>query len=149
MDEKKSVMDAEKFNRLIRALDSGDESAYEEIHQAYGRMILWIGRKITRDWHHAQDVLDVVMQMLWNKSEKIKNIQKPDSFIYRVSKRAAISYCRKYIKKTKHDISIDVIPQGKTVIDINQQGHLGFFLLIDCLKQDEQDIVIKDRKSVV
>ncbi len=134
-------MKANEFDLLLRRLDEGDESALVDIYNAYGKKIIGVAVSIVGDIQHAQAVLDDVLVLLWNKSKKFNNIVCPDALIYDLARKSACTYYRKYIKKSKRDVSLDDESIADSLIQSYDEGNVDYMLLISKLNDTDREII--------
>ena len=100
-------MNEKDFNDLIKSVNAGDEKALEKIYNFYAKKIKYIANSILSDSHYAEDVLQNVMIILWNKSKRFLHIHSPDSLIYRLTKNASLDIYRSNKRRNKKNISLD------------------------------------------
>ncbi len=132
-------MDEKRFNHIIKLIDIGDQSAFEELYNEYAKRITVLAYSILKDSGFAQDVLQSVMIKIWQKSSAIKRVKNPDAYIYTLTKNIAIDYYRINSKRYKNEISLEEI---NIASPIDEQSKLIFFSLIEVLDDDEKEIVI-------
>ncbi len=139
-------MDAEKFDQLLRMIDIGNETAFRELYDYYAKKIISVAYLILNDIHSANDALDNVMIIIWNKSRSFKNIESPNALIYRMSKNAAIDIYRRINKKKEREKSIESLLKESCLTDqhqINEINQVEFLSLISVLEDIEKEIIIK------
>ena len=136
-------MSEEEFNILMKLVDAGDNSSLEKIYDFYALKIKRIAFAILGDIHYAEDVLQKVLIILWNKSKRFLNVHSPDSLIYRLAKNAAIDIYRQNKKRAKKYVSLDKMQEEKNFevpID-NDFSKFEFLSIISSLDEKEKDIV--------
>ena len=135
-------MDKFSFNALLRQIDSGDENALKKLYDCYGKFVMWIAFSVVKDWHHCQDVLDIVMIQIWNNSSNIKKVNNPAAYMRKTAFNAAVSYYNKYLSKDRKYTAelCDDFAKGKDdLYEGNEKS--DFMQTISGLSESEQQVV--------
>jgi len=79
---------------LLARYAGGDEAAFTELFRRHGRMVLSVSRRIVRDRHAADDVLQAVFLVLARKAGRLARPERLASWLFGVSRRVALRSVR-------------------------------------------------------
>lgn len=90
---------------LIRRFINGDESAFNRLANKYIERIYWHARRMTGNHLDADEILQEVLIVLYNKLKTFEFKSSLYTWIYTITNTRSINYLRK--KKIKNFFSID------------------------------------------
>lgn len=135
-------MDKFTFNALLREIDDGSQAALERLYDEYGKLVMWLAYSVLKDWHHCQDVLDIVMIRIWNNSEKIKKINNPTAYMQKVALNTTYSYYKSHISEDKKHLVCEDTCKDEGKEDVYGGNEKSDFMeLIKELSESEQQVV--------
>lgn len=77
----------------------------ESICSQYGRQLFQVAYGITRDYHHAEDVVQDALVKAYMKIDTLQNPEKIGSWLCAITARTALDYIRK--EKRKNEICME------------------------------------------
>lgn len=129
----------EEIHTIFKKIKNGDENAIEELYNKYSKLIISISFSILKNNEASEEI----SQMIYLKILQMPIEKLPDNneltWLYAITKNQSIDY----IRKQRTNIDIDTIYDIKDsnnkideIIDIDTYNNM-----INCLKQDEKEIV--------
>lgn len=135
-EEAKNLSNA-KFNSLLKQVAKGEEAAFNALYSAYGRYVYVVAASVTKSKNLADEVVNDVLFKVWQKASKLKKIENPLGWLYRITTNSA----KDRLKTEKPYSEIFDIPQEDKDIE-NFITNDTFLSLISPLNDEEQFIFI-------
>lgn len=129
-------MNQRTFTELIRNIANNEKNALDEFYQCYGKLIFSVAFSVCKSKSDSDEVVDEVLVKVWNSAPNLSNIEKPNSWLYRVTINFAIN-------KIKARPNFDVLVDKAVEEDGYEQviDKLTFYEIISGLKETEQQIL--------
>ncbi|MBL7710696.1 MAG: sigma-70 family RNA polymerase sigma factor [Chitinophagaceae bacterium] len=88
--------------QLLAALQRGDETAFDQLFRDYFIPLSYFAQELTGDTLAAEDIVQDCFVSLWNRRNKLPNIESFKSYLY-----TSVRYqCMKSIKKRKREEAV-------------------------------------------
>lgn len=133
-------MTANEFNRTLEKISGGDVKQIEKIYNEYYTKMVGAAFIVLHDKGLSENIASDTLIKVINKSANIKNVAKPDQYIYKMVHNAALDYLRTNHYPIARDINLD---NGATE-DFAPAliGKLDFYSMISKCKAIDQSIII-------
>ena len=129
----------EEIHTIFKKIKNGDENAIEELYNKYSKLIISISFSILKNNEASEEI----SQMIYLKILQMPIEKLPDNneltWLYAITKNQAIDYLRKQRANIDIDTIYDINDSNNKIdeiIDIDTYNNM-----INCLKQDEKEIV--------
>jgi len=103
IDNEGQILEKEADFRLVKEFLNGDESAFNKLVQKYQQKIYWHARKMTGNHLDADDIVQEVLLVMYNKLKNFKFESSVYTWIYRITTTRSINFLNK--KKLKNIFS--------------------------------------------
>jgi RNA polymerase sigma-70 factor (ECF subfamily) len=84
-------MNQRTFDELISRIADNNKNALDEFYQNYGKLIYGVAFSVCKNKSDSDEVVDEVLIKIWNTANALHGIEKPKSWLYRVTFRLAIN----------------------------------------------------------
>lgn len=84
-------MNQRTFDELISRIADNNKNALDEFYQIYGKLIYGVAFSVCKNKSDSDEVVDEVLIKIWNTANALHGIEKPKSWLYRVTFRLAIN----------------------------------------------------------
>lgn len=102
---------------VVQRMCDGDEDAYRTIYYRYSRPLLAFLTKLTGSQDESEDILQAVFIWIWENRAKIDSGRNIKSYIFTISKNAALKYLRDNRRHEELSEAFDNIAGEYTVAD--------------------------------
>ncbi|MCL6296703.1 RNA polymerase sigma-70 factor [Jejuia spongiicola] len=118
---------------LVSLLKNGDRNAYKTIFDAYYKRLYVFALKYVEDSYMAEEIVENVLFILWQKRHKMGDIDNLKSYLYAMVRNTSLDYLKNQKKferydKEKHD-SIHFMEQ----FIIEEETHAILFQALESL----------------
>lgn len=96
-------MDPRTDEELVRAIQEGDVLAYEQLVTRYEHRLLSFAYRIVGSHEAAEEVVQDALFAVYKTIDRIDTARKFSSYVYEITKHAAISYLR----REHHTMTLD------------------------------------------
>lgn len=104
MSESSPYIDKEQLHRIA----GGDSAAFEILFKQFWPQVYGTSFHLTKSEEMAKDLAQEIFTKLWENREKLAEVEKPDAYIYTVSKNLIMDFQRKKVFDT---VNIDYLVQ--------------------------------------
>lgn len=129
--------DRKQFNKLLKKISCGDEAAFKEFYEYYGKFIFAHAWSITNSLSFADEITNDVLLKVWTASQKGSEVRNPVGWIYTITFNCAIDK----VKQEKQFSEIYDIPCDDTNLELIDSTD-AFYKTIAPLKENEKKILI-------
>ena len=133
----KRNVDKEKFNKILRLITKDAQKGLELFYNEYGKMIYLKARSVGCSHEKAEVVVNSVLIKIWQKVDKIKNIENPRAWVSTVAKNCAKDELGEAWHLELKEEICGTDDDFQKVIDKD-----GFEYLISPLKEEEKELFI-------
>jgi len=102
-------MDDNAVKTLFAKISKGDKEALAELFVAFGSRIKNTAFRVLRDWALSEDILNDVIIKVWNKADKIAELNSATGYIMTTTYNLSLDVLR----KQRRSLSIDYIEAAK------------------------------------
>lgn len=93
---------------LLRRAAGGDANAFQEIFHIFWPQVYGTSLHLTKSEELAKDLSQEIFARLWENREKLSEVERPDAYIYVLSKNLILDFQRKKVFNT---VNIDYLVQ--------------------------------------
>lgn len=131
---------------LVKNFINGDESAFNRLAVKYKKKIYWHARRMTGDHYDADEIVQEVLMVLYNKLKTFEFKSSLYTWIYSITNTRSINYLKK--KKIRSFLSLDDIKnekvENKNIIDDLEKAQK-----IDMIEKALQSLPLKQREVFI
>lgn len=101
----------EKLNRLLQGAAAGRETDFRRFYELTAPAILASLLRLTRDRHHAEDLLQEAMVTVWNRAGEFDaNVATAKTWVTTIARRKALDVLRGHRRRSEilHDDADDI-----------------------------------------
>ncbi|MFT5640598.1 MAG: RNA polymerase sigma-70 factor (family 1) [Cyclobacteriaceae bacterium] len=84
---------------LLKRIGQGDEQAFEDLYNAYGKWLFNVTNELVRDRELAEEIVEDVFFKLWQFRKRFDEIRNFESYIYVCAKNLSYDHIRKRGKR--------------------------------------------------
>lgn len=119
-------MSPEQSKLLAEKVSKGDRQAYCVLFREYYGKVLRFVRSLVRDEAAAQDLAQEVFVKIWEKRRRLHGVVSLDSYLFVVSRNAALDYFKKaFLRKKLPMESVDEALMARISADISERIEAG------------------------
>lgn len=89
--------------RLQLRVAEGDEQAFQQLVNRYSGKVFFQAMTFVKTWHQAEEVAHDIFLHIWQKREKLLQVESLDNYIFIVCKNFLLSYIRKKVRQFNPD----------------------------------------------
>lgn len=113
------------INELLSRVAEGDQSAFRQLVFIYSDKVFFHALTFVKTWHQAEEVAQDIFLHIWEKREKLTQVQQFDNYLFIVSKNFLISFMRKKVRDFKTlEESDEFTPSAATQYELKETGSL-------------------------
>lgn len=131
---------------LINSFLKGDESSFNMLVKKYQDKIYWHARRMSGNHFDADEILQEVLLVMYNKLNTFKFESSVYSWIYRITATRSINYIKK--RNMKKIFSLDVLKSSSSK-DYSIQNELEQFEKIEEIEKKLQQLPLKQREVFI
>lgn len=131
---------------LINNFLKGDESSFNMLVKKYQDKIYWHARRMSGNHFDADEILQEVLLVMYNKLHTFKFESSVYSWIYRITATRSINYIKK--RELKKILSLDVLKSSSSK-DHSIQSELEQFEKIEEIEKKLQQLPVKQREVFI
>ena len=114
-------------------LKQGDKKAFRAIFDAYYKRLYAFSIKYVEDNYAAEDIVEGVLLLLWQKRHSMDKVQNLKSYLYSMVRNASLDYLKKEKKLVRLDIEKhDSVAMMEQFV-IEEETHAILFQALDTL----------------
>ncbi len=131
---------------LIKSFLDGDESSFNVLVKKYQDKIYWHARRMTGNHFDADEILQEVLLIMYNKLNSFKYESSVYSWIYKITATRSINFIKR--RELKKIFSLDVLKTSETNKQTIQQ-ELEQFEKIEEIEKKLQQLPVKQREVFI
>ncbi|MEM7742262.1 MAG: sigma-70 family RNA polymerase sigma factor [Pseudomonadota bacterium] len=93
-------------NALLKAIASGDMSAFEEVHRRYFVKLMRFAMRIADSQGAAEEVANDTLMTVWRTADRFEGRSKPSTWMFGIAYRMAMK-ARQKLEKRRGDVELD------------------------------------------
>nr|MCU0238443.1 sigma-70 family RNA polymerase sigma factor [Pyrinomonadaceae bacterium] len=104
-----SILKSNEKNTILKRVVAGDESAFADFIDKYGKLVWSLAKKYTQTTEDAEDAVQEIFMEIWQNAERFDESKASEiTFIATIARRRLIDRVRK-VYRTPNMSSIDEI----------------------------------------
>lgn len=84
--------------QLLFRVSQGNEQAFQQLVNRYSGKVFFHAMTFVKTWHQAEELTHDIFLHIWQKREKLLQVEHLDNYIFIVSKNFLLSYIRKKVR---------------------------------------------------
>lgn len=128
---------SDNTHNLFDRLADGDAGAFKVIFEMYWPQVYGTTLRLTKSPEQAKDLSQDIFIRLWENREKLKEVQRPESYIYILSRNLVLDHLR---KKVFDPSNIDFLIGYFRTETVTPQDKAEFRELESMLKEAEESL---------
>jgi RNA polymerase sigma-70 factor (ECF subfamily) len=117
---------------ILNDLKKGNQVAFKKVFDFFYDRLYAFSFKYVKNNYAAEEITANTMLYLWEKREKISNINEIKPYLYKVTRNASLRYLKDTKKVVPLDANCNKLPQFEEYI-IEEEVHVALLKAIDSL----------------
>lgn len=95
-------------HELLLLVSRGDEQAFERLIYLYSEKVFFHALTFVKSWHQAEELVQDIFMRIWQKRDKLQQVENWDKYLFTVSKNFLINAMRRSGEKPEFDEAGDI-----------------------------------------